>query len=58
MSFHGVVYSEAQLEQYLSRIGFPAGIDRPTSDNVATKYGLEYLKRLQKYQMQACPFEK
>ena len=58
MTFHGVVYTEDQLEAYLSRIGFPSEIARPTLENVTSQYGLDYLKRLQKYQMQACPFEK
>jgi arylamine N-acetyltransferase len=57
MTFRGVVYSEAQLEAYLSRIKFPTSVPRPILESLTSDYGLEYLKRLQKYQMQACPFE-
>ncbi|KAF2429999.1 putative N-acetyltransferase family protein [Tothia fuscella] len=56
MSFNGVVYNESQIDFYLKRIKFP-DIPLPTPDNVTTGYGLEYLRRLQKYQQQACPFE-
>src|ERR1700761_5388605 len=56
MSFRGVVYSPSQLDDYLARIKFPS-IQRPAPDNVTSSYGLQYLRRLQKYQMQACPFE-
>lgn len=58
MTFRGVVYTEAQIDAYLARIKFPSGVEKPIADNVTTKYGLEYLKRLQKYHMQACAFEK
>ncbi|KAM3072365.1 hypothetical protein ACMFMG_009174 [Clarireedia jacksonii] len=57
MTFRGVVYTEAQIEAYLSRIRFPPSVDRPTPENVTSQYGLDYLRRLQKYQMQACAFE-
>jgi arylamine N-acetyltransferase len=56
MSSRGVVYPSYQVEIYLFRIGFP-NVLRPTPENITSEYGLEYLRRLQKYQMQACPFE-
>jgi arylamine N-acetyltransferase len=56
MSFKDVNYNPSQLDAYLSRIGFP-DVPRPTSENITSSYGLEYLRRLQKYQQQACPFE-
>ena len=57
-SARGIVYSDVQIDAYLSRIKFSAGMARPGSDDVTSEYGLEYLRRLQKYHMQACPFEK
>jgi arylamine N-acetyltransferase len=57
MTFRGVVYSEAQIEAYLSRINLSSCLTKPRPENVTLQYGLEYLKRLQKYQMAACPFE-
>lgn len=56
MSFRGITYAPDQIDSYLSRIGFP-DTPRPTPEHVTSDYGLEYLRRLQKYQMQACPFE-
>jgi len=56
MSFRGVVYTASQIDNYLKRIGLPS-IPLPSPENVASDYGLQYLQRLQKYQMQACPFE-
>jgi arylamine N-acetyltransferase len=56
MSSRGAKYTPRQVDLYLSRIGLPS-ISRPTPKNITSDYGLEYLRRLQKYQMQACPFE-
>lgn len=56
MSFKHSTYTSPQISDYLSRINFPS-IALPTSRNVTSDYGLEYLKRLQKYHMQAVPFE-
>jgi arylamine N-acetyltransferase len=56
MSFKNVTYTASQLDAYLVRISFP-DVPRPTSENVTSQYGLEYLHRLQKYQQQGCPFE-
>jgi arylamine N-acetyltransferase len=55
-SFNGITYTAAQLDAYFARIDFPA-VARPTPANVSSAYGLEYLRRLQKYQQAACPFE-
>jgi arylamine N-acetyltransferase len=55
-SFRGIIYAPHQVDLYLSRIGYPDA-PRPTAENITSDYGLEYLQRLQKYQMQACPFE-
>lgn len=57
MPIRGVVYTEIQVDAYLVRIGFPSSA-KPTADDVGTKQGLEYLRLLQKYHMQAVPFEK
>jgi arylamine N-acetyltransferase len=56
MSFRGVVYSKTEINAYLARIGFP-DIEKPSSATVTSAYGLQYLRRLQKYQQSACPFE-
>jgi len=56
MSFRSVVYTPSQIEEYLKRIDLPL-IPCPVAGNVISDYGLKYLQRLQKYQMQACPFE-
>lgn len=58
MTSRNIVYTEAQIDAYLARINFPTSVAKPTSDNITTQYGLDYLRRLQKYHMQACPFEK
>jgi len=56
MSFRDALYTAEQLDAYLHRIGFP-DIPRPSPDNITSTYGLTYLRRLQKYHQQACPFE-
>jgi arylamine N-acetyltransferase len=56
MSFRDIKYTATQLDAYLVRIKFP-NIPRPTPESINSAEGLSYLRRLQKYQQQACPFE-
>ncbi|KAF8311605.1 cysteine proteinase [Clavulina sp. PMI_390] len=50
------IYSASQIERYFNHIRLPANF-RPGADGVGHSLGLEFLQRLQRYQLSCVPWE-
>jgi arylamine N-acetyltransferase len=54
---HEMLYTQEQINSYLSYISFPVTKYTITPESARTKDGLAYLSVLQKYQLARVPFE-
>jgi arylamine N-acetyltransferase len=53
-----MAYTDQDIDEYLTRISFPSHkYPKPVKGLMSTQEGLEFLARLQKYQLVAVPYE-